>query len=76
MELVGAPGEGLDIPVLLGQGCPFLFLKVQCPVKFRSNPNETHLNQVNKVLMSAGNLHTDGLVQVEAKLNVVFALCK
>ncbi len=37
--------------VLLHQGSPNLFLESRCPAEFSSNPNQTHLNQLIKVLL-------------------------
>ncbi len=37
--------------VLLHQGSPNLFLESRCPAEFCSNPNQTHLNQLIKVLL-------------------------
>ncbi len=36
----------------LNQGSPNLFLEGRCPAEFSSNPNQTHLNQLIKVLLS------------------------
>ncbi len=35
----------------IDQGSPNLFLQGQCPAEFSSNPNQTHLKQLIKVLL-------------------------
>ncbi len=35
----------------LDQGSPNLFLEGRCPAEFSSNPNQTHLKQLIKVLL-------------------------
>ncbi len=55
--------------VLLHQGSPNLFLESRCPAEFCSNPNQTHLNQLIKVLLGILETSKAGVLrQVGAKL--------
>ena len=37
----------------LAQGCPTLLMAINCPAKFSSNPNQTHLKQLINVFRIA-----------------------
>ncbi len=39
------------ITILLEQGSPSSVLEGRCPAEFSSNPNQTHLKQLIKVLL-------------------------